>query len=282
MASVLGARARPYRVHDYDVDALAGGVHRGLPSPWLTLVVSLGDPVSVVAPAVPGTPPVRTAHQALLGGLSRSVVLLPQDGPQRGVQLDVHPLAARQLLGLPAGELGGRVLDLDEVLGREGLRLADALTDAGNPRERLAVVEAFVDRRLADPPRHDVAPEVRAAWRLLVGSGGLARVDAVAADVGWGRRHLAARLRAETGLASKDLARVTRFARSAAMLRRAGGRVRLVDAAVACGYADQSHLTHEWRELAGCSPQRWITDELGVLGPIPPRLDEVPGRTIDA
>jgi AraC-like DNA-binding protein len=59
------------------------------------------------------------------------------------------------------------------------------------------------------------------------------------------------------------LARLARFQRS----RRLIGRQDRGLAAVASdsGYADQSHLTAEWREFAGCSPGRWITDELPAL-----------------
>jgi AraC-like DNA-binding protein len=45
------------------------------------------------------------------------------------------------------------------------------------------------------------------------------------------------------------------------MLRTAA-RPGLAEIAARCGYADQAHLTREWRELAGCTPSTWLAEEL--------------------
>jgi len=94
-------------------------------------------------------------------------------------------------------------------------------------------------------------------------TGGRRRIGQVAADVGWSRRHLTARLRAETGYGAKELARLARFQRA----RRAivAQTDSLADVAATCGYADQSHFTAEWREFAGCSPGQWIATEVPAL-----------------
>jgi AraC-like DNA-binding protein len=64
-------------------------------------------------------------------------------------------------------------------------------------------------------------------------------------------------------LGAKDLARVTRFQLARSML--VSARTPLVRIAADCGYADQSHLTAEWREFAGCTPGQWIAEELPAL-----------------
>jgi AraC-like DNA-binding protein len=40
---------------------------------------------------------------------------------------------------------------------------------------------------------------------------------------------------------------------------------RLADAAALAGYADQAHLTREWRELAGYAPTEYLRVELPFL-----------------
>ena len=89
----------------YDLTALTPGVHRGLPSPYLTFIYSLSGPiVSGESLAHLGS---RQAYrtEVLLGGLHQRPAYVEQPVQQAGIQLAVHPLAARALFGVPACEL---------------------------------------------------------------------------------------------------------------------------------------------------------------------------------
>lgn len=66
------------------------------------------------------------------------------------------------------------------------------------------------------------------------------------------RPHLAACFRDATGVTPKVAARRLRFDRARGMVEASG--LGLADIAAACGYSDQSHLTREFTELAGCAP----------------------------
>ena len=246
------------------------GVHRGLPSPYLTLVFSLNGPLPI---QVPEGDRVRAGtFSAPVGGLHTRPVLLPpavdargRVAPvQRGIQLAVHPFAARALFGLPATALTGQVLELADLIP-DGDELYERLGEDTDGPTAAALVTGWLDRRLTAAPRGQLSAELLRSWQLIVGSGGRCRVRDVASDVGWSRRHLTARLRAEIGCGAKDLARVARFQRSRSMLLT--GRAPLADVAADCGYTDQSHLTAEWRDFAGCTPGQWIAGELPTLSP---------------
>jgi AraC-like DNA-binding protein len=239
------------------------GVHRGLPSPYLTLVFPLSGPLAIEIPFGRSRPP--TEYAIPVGGLHTRPVLLPQSpgtarpDRQRGIQLAVHPFAARALFGLPAVDITGEVLELNDLVHGSG-EVRDQLAEPLDARTARGVVDGWLDRRLHDQPAATVPAELERAWQLIVGSGGRRRIGDVAKDVGWSRRHLTARLRAETGLSAKDLARVSRFQRSRSMI--AATRPALAGVAADCGYADQSHLCAEWREFADCTPTQWIAAEL--------------------
>ena len=75
--------------------------HAGLPSPFLTLIISLHEPLVIAAhpdPAQDGG-----SYTTLVGGLHTRPALITHDGAQSGVQISLDPLAARSLLGVPAG-----------------------------------------------------------------------------------------------------------------------------------------------------------------------------------
>lgn len=234
---------------------VAPALHRGLPSPWLTVVLALDDPLHV-AVHPDGSPGGDFA--ALLGGLHTAPALLTHDGRQSGVQLAVSPLAARALLGVPAGELAGIDVHAADLLGPRVEQLRERLVASASWPQRFALLDAALAgwlRDVAGPP-----PEVLRAWSLLLASGGAVRVDELARQVGWSSRHLGVRFRVETGLSPKQAARVVRFDRVRRALA-AGPGTFLAEHAADGGYYDQAHLAREFRELAGVSPSRWLAEE---------------------
>lgn len=243
------------------------GTHRGLPSPYLTLIFTLDDPLTLLAHPDPAQSP--GSFTTLLGGLHTSPALITHDGRQSGVQLALSPLGAQALLGLPSGELSGIDLDADAVLGRLAPEIQERLRAAPDWDARFAVLDALLAARLLRPSgRHrarwmETAPEVARAWTLLLASGGAVSAAALAAEVGWSGRRLAERFRREIGLSPKAAARVIRFDRARRRLQPGpqGGAPLIADVAAECGYYDQAHLAREFRALAGCPPSRWLAEE---------------------
>ncbi|MGH3431124.1 MAG: helix-turn-helix domain-containing protein, partial [Mycobacteriales bacterium] len=168
------------------------------------------------------------------------------------------PLGSRVLLGLPAGELASAVIDLTTLLGPVADELTERLRAAPSWTDRFLELNAVLTRitRQRDGP----AAELRWAWRRMSTSHGQIEVATLAAEVGWSRRHLGERFRREFGLTPKVAGRVMRFERAHQLLRRPD-RPGLADVAARCGFYDQAHLHREWRELAGCTPSRWIAEE---------------------
>jgi AraC-like DNA-binding protein len=240
----------------YAQDGVTLTVHRGLPSRHVTLVISLERPIEMTGL---GT---SARRQGLVGGLHTEPVLIRQDRVQSGIHVELDPLGVRALLGIPAAELSGCVVGLDELGLSELAVLPERLAETPSWQERFAILDQVLAARAADavaPP-----PEVGEAWRRLRGTDGQVRVSGLAEEIGWSRRHFTERFRDEIGLAPKQAARVLRFERAARLLRR-GGRIDLAGLAAECGYYDQAHLSNEWRTLAGCSPGTWIAEELPFL-----------------
>ena len=242
--------------------------HRGLPSPYLTLIVTLDDPLIVAEHPDPRQPASR--HSVLVGGLHTVPALIAHEGRQSGIQLHVTPLGARALLGLPAGELAGLDLEADDVLGPFAAELRDRVRAAGTWADRFAVLDDLLSRRanvqqaLPAGALGSPRPEVAYAWRALLASRGAVPIAELARETGWTSRHLGTRFRDEFGLTPKAAARVVRFDRARRLLQRrvkAGGAPALADLAAAGGYYDQAHLAREFRDLAGCAPSRWLAEE---------------------
>ncbi len=237
--------------------------HRGLPSPFLTVIFTLHEPVALAAHAEPGQPP--ASYQTLVGGLHTTPALIVHDGWQSGVQLMVSPLGARALLGMPAGELAGKDVDGEAVLGPLATQLQDRLRYAPGWPQRFAILnEVLLSRLRAADGGTSVSAEIRHSWLSLLRAGGNGTVADLAGETGWSERYLRTRFVGETGLAPKAAARVIRFHRARQELARraAGARpLALAELAATYGYFDQAHLDREFRSIAGCSPTAWLAEE---------------------
>ena len=73
----------------------------------------------------------------------------------------------------------------------------------------------------------------------------------MARDVGWSRRRLHERFTGEFGVAPKEAARLHRFDHARRLVD--AGRD-LAAVAFEAGFADQAHLSREWRALTGRAP----------------------------
>ncbi len=246
----------------YESSGLTAGDHRGLPSPWITFIVSIDEPVRLSGSVDDGDrfdPDHATSYDVIVAGLHPVAARVEQPVRQRGVQLALHPLAAPALLGCRAADLVGLGDHGHEVLGRVAAELHDRVGSRADGDSQLDVVQQWLRSRAAGTRRTSVRPEVSRAWQVVQSSDGRCRVEDLAREVALSPRQLRTVMVAETGLSPKQLCRVFRFDHVVAELTR--GALGLAEIAYLAGYADQAHLTREFKQMAGCSPTRWLEEE---------------------
>ncbi len=261
-------RRRPAPARRPMIDAYVGyriagppGIHRGLPSRHLTLIVSIGEPIDVVAQTDPHQAPDR--YRFVLSGLQAGPALIATPAVQAGVAIELTPLGCRALMGVPARALWDISVEAADIVGPAASELWERLHHAEDWASRFAACDDVLGRLVAGADAPPPAPELSGAWALLIGSGGTVGVADLAARVGWSRRHLAARFASEFGLSPKLAARVVRFERATSLLRSPRPcRPALAEVAAVCGYYDQAHLSRDFVELAGCPPGEWLAAEL--------------------
>ena len=248
-----------YRVAGTPPGLRGPSLHRGLPSRHLTVIVSIGEPIDVVAQTDPRQPP--ASYRFVVSGLQASSALIASPSSQEGVAIELTPLGSRALLGVPARALWDTSVEAADVVGPPATELWERLHHAGDWAGRFAACDDVLLRLLAATRAAPVAARVAGAWDVLVASGGTIGVNELADRVGWSRRHLAHRFAGEFGLSPKLAGRVVRFERATHLLR-SPRRPAIAEVAAACGYYDQPHLNRDFVELAGCPPGEWLETEL--------------------
>ena len=204
-----------------------------------------------------------TPRRSFVAGLSDTFALVGSRGPMAGVQVDLTPIGARRLLGFPLEHITGRMIEIEDIWGADARRLIASLADAPDWQARFTLLDRELAARMARQPEAD--PVAAMALTRLTESGGSIPIRQLVEASGWSSRHFIARVRHEFGLSPKTLARVLRFDRAIEALR-SPGQVRLADVAAACGYADQSHFTRDFREFAGCTPTDLLAARLPDAG----------------
>ena len=170
------------------------------------------------------------------------------------------PGAARAFVDAPLSELQDGHPALADLWPRaEAEALAAALWEhERTTQERLAIVEQALLARLRTFGQARADALARAAVLRVEASGGAVRIEALADGLGITRQHLAALFRERVGLSAKTFAMVCRFRRAHAALRGRDAAVDWARLAGDCGYYDQSHLIHAFRQFADATPESFL------------------------
>jgi AraC-like DNA-binding protein len=198
-------------------------------------------------------------HGSFVAGLDDGCTELAHHGVMRGVQVDLTPLAARTIFGVPMHSLAREVVALEDLLGAEGRELEERMCYAPSWERRFELVQIALAARLERSAQSP--PDMEWAWRRLAGSRGRLRIAELAAELGCSRKHLAARFREHVGLPPKVVARMLRFRHVSERIASPGAST-LAELAVECGYYDQAHLDRDFREFADATPTSYVAERV--------------------
>ncbi len=228
---------------------------REVPGTQIVLIADFGEALRLVDPRRPEH--VTSYRGGFVAGLDDTFTVTESPGEIRCVQVNLGLAAARALLGVPMTELTGRVVSLEDLLGPGARGLRDRLGAAEGWAARLRLVEEMLLARLGRGP--EVPGWVAEGWRRIEAAGGRLSIGALAGELGYSRKHVAAGFREHLGLPPKRLARLVRFEHVIRRLRVAPDPPRDWAAfALDHGYADQSHLVRELHELSGYTPAELV------------------------
>jgi AraC-like DNA-binding protein len=180
-------------------------------------------------------------------------------GNTRAEMLGVYfePGASAELLGVPAPELTDQAVDLDGLWGGSGTHLAADLAELDEPARVDRLEAVLLDRlRRHSPRRRSIDVLGLAHWAHTHPAS--MTVGALAQAAGVSRQHLTRVFREVVGVSPKRYCRLTRF-QAGLRYAGAGSGVRWAEVAADLGYADQSHMIAEFRELSSLTPEALAT-----------------------
>jgi AraC-like DNA-binding protein len=222
---------------------------RVLPNGMVEMLVNFGEPYRTIAGAGP-----ELLKTVWLSGLQSGPMVCEQPPRQDVMGVRLRPAGAYALLNEPMREISELVVDLEDIIGKAAIELAERCYCAVSVEERLRRAADWVGERVNRS--RSVDPAIAWAARRIEQSGGAISIAELRERTGLSKTRLADAFRDQIGLAPKLYARVVRFHRAAAMLQK--GAAPLIEVALAAGYYDQPHMNAEFRELSGLSPREFL------------------------
>lgn len=191
----------------------------------------------------------------------------------RSVLVALQPAGAWALFGVPLDELADAHVALSDLLPGHAVREVEERVAAGDAASAInAQVQQFLLRALKRSCK-TAHPAVTAAATQLLAQHGNRRIEALAAELGVGRRQLERLFRLQVGVTPREFAGLARFAWAAERI--IAGQSSAAVAAEA-GYADQAHLIRSFAKRTGQTPGRFtppdVADVAFVQSPADPIL----------
>jgi len=210
------------------------------------------------------------------GGLAQASPDMAVVGPQGSRRIQLHasgeihlfnilfqPAGLNRLVGIDMSCLINEGLPASDVLDYRAKWLGDAVRSAADFPSRVAAAERWFGAMLEESAVRD---GIDHASRVLLKTGGRARIESLAARAGLSARQFQRRFKTEVGLSPKHYARTIRFDAALVAHLAAPGRP-WTDILHQAGYFDQAHFIRECHALAGVPPGHLIGDWNNVIVP---------------
>jgi AraC-like DNA-binding protein len=198
----------------------------------------------------------ETSSGAVLAGVQSRFGVIDTAEQEWVAGVSFKPGGMLSFTRVPAAATLDLDVELDEVLPRALVRtLRDQLLDAPDAAGRLDRLEAALLEAWTGAMPH---PAVRFALERFSHHATMTSVAAVTDETGLSPKRLIERFKADVGVTPKRFCRILRFQRAVSVAH-TRGTVDWTSVALDCGYYDQSHLIHDFREFSGLTPSEYLS-----------------------
>lgn len=247
-----------------------------IPDGAIQIIVDLTEQPKKLYASESGTAAVDFRH-AWISGMQQRWIVIEAQPMSSMLIIRFHPGGAYPVVGHDASSLSNAVYPLADVLADAAASLRDRLLEMPTVAEKFVAAERWLLEQLREP--RPIHPALNGIIERLRRPAGL-RIRDLADGAGLGERQMLNLFSRWIGVSPKQYARISRFQtvlRMLALNARAdpaleAGSLPAPDwAAIAaeCGYADQSHLSHEFTAFAGMTPGAYVDAYRGLENYLP-------------
>jgi AraC-like DNA-binding protein len=203
---------------------------------------------------------------AVLSGVRADCFVIDTDQQERVVGIQFRPGGAFPFFRMPAWEVEGNSVDLEDLWPGRAREIREQLLAARSVELMFTSLERRLLQQLVRPL--ELHPAVAYAIGEFQGLSHNGRIGAVTDRIGLSSRRFIELFRRQVGLTPKVFCRVRRFQR---VLQSVHGAKHLdwADVALECGYYDQAHFIHDFQSFSGLTPSSYIAAATPHLNHVP-------------
>lgn len=193
-------------------------------------------------------------RESWIAGQQQAPLIIATTGNVRLYGVRFRTGGALPFTEVPCHELTSTVIPLDTLWGAFAVEARERLAETLTPRKGFQVLETLLLRRFGRQLRAD--PRLETALHALAHAETPPRITELAASLNISRKHLDRLFGRHVGLSPSTYTRIARLHRAIAIADRhpAGNWAGI---ALDAGYHDQAHLIHDFRALAGMTPEQY-------------------------
>lgn len=166
----------------------------------------------------------------------------------------LYPFAVNSLFGIPVSEIADQQPDLASLLGPAGRELEERMMLAADNRERADILSKFLESRMAR--KQLVHPAIFASVNHIIQTKGTIPVNILASRFYLSTRQFERNFKEYAGFSPKLYSRIIRF--QATVNEYVNKYKSLTEIAYECGYYDQSHFIHDFKQFSGYHPKTYF------------------------
>ena len=222
---------------------------RVLPTGGAQLIVNLKEDQTRTYDAVSGR--CHRMPGSTLGGVATRFQIIDTAEQEHVAGVAFRPGGTTAFFPTPAYALTDFDAPLDALWGaRATARLREQLLEAATPEAALDVLEWTLRATYLGRTRH---PAVAFALDAFMKRPDVGRVGEVTSAIALSPKRFIERFKADVGITPKRYCRLLRFQQAVGRAH-AARDVDWAEVALACGYFDQPHFIHDFREFSGLTP----------------------------
>lgn len=209
---------------------------------------------------------IQTCKKVWFSGIRNKYITIPSGRDSEMFIVNFHKGSAYPFVQMPVNELTDMVVDGELIMTNGILTLREKLLELKQAEEKFRHAEQYFLQVYLH--KLSVNPFVQFSVNMIVNNPTAISLHKLYEKVGFSQKHCIKIFREHVGITPKSFLRIIRFQKVVKEIE-CGGNIDWTTIAYECGYYDQSHFIHDFKEFSGFTPEVYLAIKRDFLNYVP-------------